>query len=76
MRRACITGGAGFIGSNLADRLSAEGVEVVLLDDFRVGRREFIAEALRRPGVRLVEGDALDSALLGDAVSELSLIHI
>ena len=33
MRRACITGGAGFIGSNLADRLSADGVEVVI--DFR-----------------------------------------
>src|SRR5215471_12681525 len=69
MRRACITGGAGFIGSNLADRLSADGVEVVILDDFRTGRREFIAEALRRPGVRLIEGDVLDSAALGDAVA-------
>ena len=46
MRRVCITGGAGFIGSNLADRLSADGVEVVIVDDFRTGRREFIAEAL------------------------------
>ena len=70
MRRACITGGAGFIGSHLADRLSADGVEVVIVDDFRVGRREFIAEALRRPGVRLVEGDVLDSAVLGNAISE------
>jgi UDP-glucose 4-epimerase len=69
VRRACITGGAGFIGSNLADRLCADGVEVVLLDDFRTGRREFIAEALRRGGVRLVEGDLLDSTLLRDAVS-------
>ena len=69
MRRACITGGAGFIGSNLADRLCAEGVEVVILDDFRAGHREFIAEALRRGGVRLVEGDVLDSAVLGDALS-------
>jgi UDP-glucose 4-epimerase len=68
MRRACITGGAGFIGSNLADRLSADGVEVVILDDFRTGRREFIAEALGRPGVRLVEGDVLDSAALDDAL--------
>ena len=70
MRRACITGGAGFIGSNLADRLSADGVEVVIVDDFRAGRREFIAEVLRRPGVRLVEGDVLDAAVLDDAVSE------
>ena len=68
MRRACITGGAGFIGSNLADRLSAEGVEVVILDDFSTGRREFLAEALARPGVTLLEGDVLDMALLRDAV--------
>lgn len=68
MRRACITGGAGFIGSSLADRLSAEGVEVVIVDDFRTGRREFIAEVLRQPGVRLVEGDVLDLAILDDAV--------
>jgi len=68
MRRACITGGAGFIGSNLTDRLSANGVEVVILDDFRTGRREFVAEALGRGDVRLVEGDVLDMAVLQDAV--------
>ena len=68
MKRACITGGAGFIGSNLADRLSLEGVEVVIVDDFRTGRREFVTEALRRPGVRLVEGDVLDPAVLDDAL--------
>jgi UDP-glucose 4-epimerase len=69
VRRVCITGGAGFIGSNLADRLSAEGVEVVIIDDFRTGRREFVAGALRRPGVRLVEGDVLDMAPLMDAIA-------
>jgi UDP-glucose 4-epimerase len=68
VKRACITGGAGFIGSNLADRLSREGVEVVIVDDFRAGRPEFVAEALRRPGVRLVDGDVLDPAVLDDAV--------
>jgi UDP-glucose 4-epimerase len=67
MRRACITGGAGFIGSTLADRLSADGVEVVIVDDFRTGRREFVADLLERPGTRLVEGDVLDQALLEDA---------
>jgi UDP-glucose 4-epimerase len=66
--RACITGGAGFIGSNLADRLIANGVEVVIVDDFRTGRREFVADALTRPGVRLVEGDVLDQAMLEDAM--------
>ena len=67
MERACITGGAGFIGSTLADRLSADGVEVVIVDDFRTGRREFVAELLDRPGTKLLEGDVLDGALLEKA---------
>lgn len=67
MRRACITGGAGFIGSNLADELIERGVEVVIVDDFRTGRREFVADALERPGVRLVQGDVLDETLLREA---------
>jgi UDP-glucose 4-epimerase len=68
VKRACITGGAGFIGSNLADRLSAQGVEVILVDDFRSGRREFVTDALERPGVRLLEGDVLEMAVLEEAV--------
>ena len=68
MRRVCITGGAGFIGSNLADRLSAAGVEVVIVDDFRTGRREFVADVLGRDGTRLVEGDVLEMAVLEDAL--------
>jgi UDP-glucose 4-epimerase len=64
MRRACITGGAGFIGSNLADRLRREGTEVVIVDDFRTGRREFVAEMIDDPLVTLHEGDVLDEGLL------------
>jgi UDP-glucose 4-epimerase len=68
MRRACITGGAGFIGSHVADRLHSEGVEVVIVDDFRTGRREFVADLLGRPGVTLCEGDVLDPGLLERAL--------
>jgi len=68
MRRACVTGGAGFIGSNLADRLAEQGVEVVVIDSFRTGRREFLAGALERPNVRLVEADVLDPDALAGAV--------
>jgi UDP-glucose 4-epimerase len=64
MQRACITGGAGFIGSNLADRLRADGVEVAIVDDFRTGRREFIEHLRSDPGFTLHEGDVLDEALL------------
>jgi UDP-glucose 4-epimerase len=68
MRRVCITGGAGFIGSTLADRLGAVGIEVVIVDDFRRGRREFIESAMSRPGVSLVEADVLDASALEGAL--------
>jgi UDP-glucose 4-epimerase len=64
MKRACITGGAGFIGSTLADRLRSDGVEVSIVDDFRTGRREFVADLLDDPHVTMHEGDVLDEALL------------
>src|ERR1700722_307824 len=73
-QRVCVTGGAGFIGSSLVDRLLADDVEVTILDDFRSGRREFVAGALRGSGARLVEGDVLDSAALDDAVSGCDLV--
>jgi UDP-glucose 4-epimerase len=69
MRRVCITGGAGFIGSNLTDLLSLRGVEVTVLDDLRTGRREFLADAMQRPGVRLLEGDVLDMGALEHALA-------
>jgi len=68
MKRVLITGGAGFIGSTLADRLLDEGVEVAILDDFRTGRREFVASAVER-GAELFEGDVLDDTLLRAAVA-------
>jgi UDP-glucose 4-epimerase len=67
MQRALITGGAGFIGSTLADRLLEDDVEVAILDDFRTGRHEFIAGALER-GADLFEGDVLDDLVLRAAV--------
>jgi UDP-glucose 4-epimerase len=68
VKRACITGGAGFIGSNLADRLAESGVEVVIVDDFSTGRHEFVAGALGGDGVSLVEGDVLETATLEAAM--------
>ena len=68
MKRACVTGGAGFIGSNLVDRLTALGVEVVIVDDFSTGRHEFLSDAALAAGVRLIEGDVLDTSTLERAV--------
>ncbi len=64
MTRVCVTGGAGFIGSNLADRLQAQGCEVVVVDNISTGRREFLNDLLKRPGCELVEGNILDQDLL------------
>lgn len=68
MRRALVTGGAGFIGSNLVDRLLAEGIEVAVLDDFSSGSTEFLAGAIESPGLRVVEGDVLDRAAVDEAI--------
>jgi dTDP-glucose 4,6-dehydratase len=55
--RVLVTGGAGFIGCHLCDRLVAEGHEVVCVDSFKTGRRENIAHLLFHPGFKFVEQD-------------------
>jgi UDP-glucose 4-epimerase len=73
MRRALVTGGAGFVGSTLADHLLDLGVEVAILDDFRTGRREFTVDALAR-GAELFEGDVLDDATLTAAMAGADVV--
>lgn len=64
-----ITGGAGFIGSNMADRLLSEPEnEVVVYDNFSTGRREFLEDALKSDRFTLVEGDTLDLEKLTKAM--------
>ncbi len=60
-----VTGGAGFIGSNLVDALVARGDRVRVLDDFSTGRRE----NLTAPDVEVVEGDLRDAAVVRRAVA-------
>lgn len=60
MKRVLITGGAGFIGSNLADRLLADGLEVTVYDNLSTGQSAFLDAARASPRFSLVEGDLLD----------------
>ncbi len=69
MKRALITGGAGFIGSNLADRLVADGVEVVVYDNFSTGQRRFVEGFAASPLGTVAEGDLLDDDALRAAMA-------
>ena len=60
IRNVVVTGGAGFIGSHMVDTLLDAGCRVTIVDNFRTGRREFVAKAVDR----VFEGDILDHELL------------
>jgi UDP-glucose 4-epimerase len=64
MTSVFITGVAGFIGSNLAERLLETGHPVVGYDNFSTGRREFLSTIAGHPKFSLVEGDNLDATAL------------
>src|SRR5688572_21828767 len=73
MKRALVTGGAGFIGSHLVDRLCADGYEVTVLDDFSTGSRENLSDA-ERAGVRTTDGSVLDADLVDRTVADHPLV--
>lgn len=67
--RTLVTGGAGFIGSNLVDALLARGDDVTVVDDVSTGRRENLESGLAA-GAKLVELDIRDGDALTDVVAE------
>ena len=64
-----VTGGAGFIGSNLADALLADGHEVRILDDLSAGLRSNVPD-----GATFVEGDLCDAALVDDVMDGVEVV--
>ncbi len=62
-----VTGAAGFIGSNLVDRLVDDGNHVIGIDNLSTGQRRFLERSLGNPRFRLVEIDLLDPNALKDA---------
>jgi len=74
--RVLVTGGAGFIGSTLVDRLVARGDEVVVVDDLSSGRTGNLAGALASGRVRLVEADvAGPEAAAAVAAARPEVVH-
>src|SRR5258706_9430098 len=79
-----VTGGAGFIGSHLTDRLLMDGREVVVLDNFDPfydvsAKRRNLEEARKSPHMRLVDGDIRDATAVDAAFDALpidAVVHL
>ena len=74
MTRFFVTGCAGFIGSNLTDRLLADGHHVVGYDNLSTGRPEFLCDACENPRFRFVKGDLLDLGNLERAMRGIDCV--
>ena len=72
--KVLVTGGAGFIGSHLVDRLLSEGFEVWVLDDFSAGRMENISHHEDVREFHLVKGDVRDSAIVNKVVEGVEVV--
>lgn len=75
MKNVLVTGGAGFIGSHLTERLLDDGHQVVVLDDLSTGNLENLKNCSKNPGLRTVEGSALDQDLMASLVKRSDVIY-
>ena len=73
--RLLITGGAGFIGSHLSDRLISEGHDVLVLDNLETGRIENLSDAGRTGQLTFVEGSVLDPEIVEKLVAEVDFVY-
>jgi len=74
-KRVLITGGAGFIGSHLAEHLVREGCEVKVLDDLSTGRLENIQHLQAKPNFDLVIGSVLDEGVVRKLVGGADMVY-
>ena len=61
-----VTGGAGFIGSHIVDRLLKEGFEVTVIDNLSTGRKENIVDHQHEEDLHFIKGDIRDRALVNN----------
>ena len=70
-----VTGGAGFIGSHIVDRLLSLGNEITVIDNLSSGRMEFLKAHSRDPNFKLVKLDLLDTEKLNKAIAGADMIY-
>ncbi|MGE3316284.1 MAG: NAD-dependent epimerase/dehydratase family protein, partial [Planctomycetaceae bacterium] len=75
MARCLVTGGAGFIGSHLTERLLELGNEVTVLDDLSTGRRDNLERASAHPNFRFRSGSITDPVLLAEVATGVDVIY-
>lgn len=72
--RCLVTGGCGFIGSHLTDRLLADGHSVIILDDLSTGSYRNIAHLEPHPALKLIIGSVLDEDLVCEAIHDCDFV--
>ena len=75
MPRCLVTGGAGFIGSHLVERLLKLGHEVTVLDNLSTGRQSNLAGVAEHPGLTLRNASITDQVALSEAVAGADVIY-
>ncbi len=73
-RKALVTGGAGFIGSHLVDRLMREGWSVVVIDNLAVGSLKNVRRWLDNTRFKFIQGDLKDAEVADDAVAGVEVV--
>lgn len=75
MKKVLITGGAGFIGSHLTERLLSKGYEVYILDNLSTGSLDNVAGFMPHPRLHVIVGNVTDTPLLHPLVGKVDVVY-
>ncbi len=75
MSKILVTGGAGFIGSHLTDKLLSLNHQVVVLDNLRNGKVENLTEATLNPNFKFIEGDILNAKTCEEVTANVDIVY-